>query len=83
MALMKQVASLNDAVVTIEMTPEEEAAFIAQQLLDQAASEAQASLDALLLEKRALNEKISDALIAGDPPDPADVARYRELRAII
>ncbi|MCI0560224.1 MAG: hypothetical protein MN733_17185, partial [Nitrososphaera sp.] len=81
-ALMKQVAS-NDAVVTIEMTPEEEAAFIAQQLLDQAASDAQAARAALLLEKHTLKEKINDAIISGDPPDPADVTRYRDLKAII
>lgn len=84
MALIKQVVSVaNGTVTNIEMTPDEEAAFVAQQAINQAAIDAREAKAALLLEKNALKEKISDALITGDPVDPADVARYIELKAII
>ncbi|MCI0558588.1 MAG: hypothetical protein MN733_08840, partial [Nitrososphaera sp.] len=78
---IKQVVSVaNGTVTNVEMSSDEETAFMAEQAANLVASQARAAVDALLLEKNVLYAKLIDALITGDPIDPVDVARYRELR---
>lgn len=81
MALIKQVVSAANGTVTNVPMAEEEAAFLAQQAADQAAVDAQAARTALRAEQTALLQKLTDALISGDPVDPVDVARYKQLKA--
>ncbi len=82
--MIKQVVSVaNGSVTNVEMSADEEAAFMADQAASLAASQARAAVDALLLEKAVLYAKLIDAIITSDPIDPVDVARYKELNSAI
>lgn len=82
MALMKQVVSLANATVTdIEMTPEEESAFLAQQAADQITAAERAALAQKAVDAEVLREKILEALVVGDPVDPKDITDYETLKA--